>query len=239
VTYRTPHYMLSSLQDYCSGEHGAAEHVWQATMGPEAVVYVNHPACASTRDERRPNFWRGNGVLPRVAQWKDALIAVYRSQEDKGLDYTHAYFPTYAFSAHRLRDGWAFAQQGPAYLALRAANGIELVRRGPGAYAELRSHGRENVWVCMMGQAARDGTFAEFQRKVLGLDVALEGVSARVATPRGDVLSFDWEGPFLVNGDEQSLSGFRHYDGPYCSADWPASEIEVRTADYALRLDFG
>jgi hypothetical protein len=51
-------------------------------------------------------------------------------------------------------------------------------------------------------------------------------------------MAFGWEGPFLVNGVEQPLSGFRHYENPFCTVDAPAQEMEIRTANYLLRLDF-
>jgi hypothetical protein len=34
------------------------------------------------------------------------------------------------------------------------------------------------------------------------------------------------------------LSGFKHYDNPYCTAEMPCSKMEVRTENYLLRLDF-
>jgi hypothetical protein len=238
VTYRTPDYMLCSAQDYCPGEKGYQQHIWQATLGPEAVVYVTHPPCASEEGAHRPNFWHGNYVLPRVAQWKDVLIAVHKLPEDDWLGFTHAYFPAYSVDEDTIRDGWAFARVGAGYLALTAAQGIELVQRGPSAYRELRSHGQENVWLCMMGREAVDGTFGEFQDKVLALDMTLSGLTARYTTLRGESIYFGWGGPLLVNGEAQPLADFKHYDGPYCVADLPASQMDIRYGEYLLRLSF-
>ncbi|MGE5224013.1 MAG: hypothetical protein ACM3PY_16355, partial [Omnitrophica WOR_2 bacterium] len=100
VTYKTPDYLLSSAQDYCPGAKGKQEHIWQATMGTEAVVFTNHPACMSESEAHLPGFWLGNAVLPRVAQWKDTLIAVYNLPENDWMGFTHAYFPIYAFDEH-------------------------------------------------------------------------------------------------------------------------------------------
>ena len=71
VSYRTNDFLLSSAQDYHPGAKGHQEHIWQATLGPDLIVYVNHPTCISEDDAHRPNLWAGNGVLPRVAQWGD------------------------------------------------------------------------------------------------------------------------------------------------------------------------
>jgi hypothetical protein len=252
VTYRTADYMLCSAQDYRPGAQGDREHIWQATLGPDAVVFVNHPACMSQSAARRPNFWRGNGVLPRVAQWKDVLVAVHSLPDDgkpADMGFTHAYFPTYEFDEYTFEENarglrWAFARKGSGYLALAAARGFELLRRGLTAYRELRSYGRQNIWLCMMGRQATDGSFAEFQEAVLALDVEMQAdelhppLNVRCTTPRGERLSFGWEGPLLLDGEEQPLSGYRHYDSPYCVAEMGATEMDIRYGDYTMRLGF-
>jgi hypothetical protein len=243
VTYKTPDYMLCSAQDYRPGESGSQQHIWQATMGPDAVVFVNHPPCLSEEGSHRPDFWHGNVSLPRVAQWKDVLIAVHKLPENDWLGFTHAYFPAYAFDEHVLRDGadgqpWAFARKGEGYLALTAARGLEFITRGDNACRELRSYGQHNVWLCHMGRAAQDGEFSEFQEKVLALDVAFEGLSARWVTLRGETLAFGWEGPLLLAGKEQPITGFKHYENPYCVADLPTSQMEIGFGDQLMRLNF-
>jgi hypothetical protein len=231
--------MLCSAQDYRPGQPGSQEHIWQATLGPDASVFVNHPATMSESSGRRPSCWAGNRILPRVAQWKDALIAVHNASQPGALDYSHAYVPVYEFDEFKLRDGWCFVHKGTGYLALTATQGIELVTRGPGAYRELRSHGAQNVWLCQMGQSTLHGDFRSFQRQVLALDLEWGELAVKYATLSGDRLSFGWHGPFTVNGSEQPLSGFKHYEGPYCNAESGATEMEVRTENYAMMLHFG
>jgi hypothetical protein len=238
VTYRTPDYMLCSAQDYQPGQPGYQQHIWQATMGPDAVVFVTHPPCVSEEGSHRPNFWHGNVALPRVAQWKDALIAVHNLPDDDWMGFTHAYFPLYAFDEHALRDGWAFARKGDGYLALCAAQGLELITQGDNAYRELRSYGQRNVWLCHMGRAARDGSFEQFQQAVLALDVRFDELSARCATLRGETLAFGWEGPLLLNGREEPITGFKHYENLYCDAELGAEQMEICFGEQALRLNF-
>jgi len=238
VTYKTPDYMLCSAQDYRPGEKGYQQHIWQATFDQNAVVVVNHPACVSEEGAHRPNFWCGNFILPRVAQWKDVLIALHRLSDEDWLGFTHAYFPTMAFDEYTLEGRWAFARKGEGYLALFAARGLELIRRGPSAYRELRSRGAQNVWVCQMGRAALDGDFAAFQSKVLALDVQAGDSDVALTTLRGETLAFGWEGALSVNGVKQAITDFKHYENPYCVADLPAASMGIRIEDYLLELDF-
>jgi hypothetical protein len=230
--------MLASAQDYQPGERGVQQHIWQATFDPDAVVFVNHPPCLSEDNSHRPNAWHGNVVLPRVAQWKDVLVAVHKLPADDWLGFTHAYFPTWAFDEHMLRDGWAFARKGDGYLALTASRGIEPAWRGPEALEELRSYGQHNAWLLYMGRAALDGGFADFQEKVLGLDISFEELSVHATTLRGESIDFGWEGPLLVNEHEQPLGGFKHYDNLFCQVELNAEAMEIEFIDQLMRLDF-
>ncbi len=238
VTCKTPDFMLCSAQDYFPGQKGRSEHIWQATLGTAATVFVTHPACASEEDARQPNFWAGNAVLPRVAQWKDALIAVHQLPADDWMGFTHAYFPIYAFDEYVLRQDWAFARKGDGYLALTASQEFSLTKNGHYAFRELRSYGQNNIWLCQMGRVALDGDFSSFQQKILALDIKFSDDSVRCTTLRGEALSFGWQGPFLRNGIEQPLSGFDHYDNPYAASEYPSKQLEVRYGEAVLHLDF-
>jgi hypothetical protein len=243
VTYKTPDYMLCSAQDHRPGEAGKQEHIWQATLDANAVVFATHPGCRSEQDVRWPNFWAGNAILPRVAQWKDVLIAIHKLPVDDLLGFTHAYFPTYAFDEHILREDskghlWAFAKKGSGYLALVASQGFELVRRGHNAFRELHSYGTNNIWVCHMGRSALDGDFGAFQEKVLAMEVVFEDLTVHCNTLRGEKLSFGWQEPFLRDGQEQPLTGFKHYENPYTSTELPCTKIEIQIGENLLRLDY-
>jgi hypothetical protein len=237
VTYKTPDYMLCSAQDYRPGAVGNGEHIWQATMSPSAVVFVNHPQCMNQKDAYPANFWRGNGVLPRVAQWHDLLVAIYKLPDDDWLGYTHAHFPVAAFDQVVLRRGWAFARKGDAYLGLTASMGMKLIKHGPGALRELRSVARHNIWLCQMGRAAQDGSFADFQRAILSRLPTYDELSVSLTSPRGETIAFDWEGPLLVNDIDQPLDGFPHYESPYGNCTLGASQMDIHFADWMLRLN--
>ncbi len=239
VTYRTADGMLSSAQDYRPGEPGRQEHIWQATLGPDAVVFVNQPACLSEEEAHRPNCWRGNAVLPRVVQRRDVLIAVHRFDERNGVAaLTHGHFPTHAFDEYRLEEGWAFACKGDGYVALAAANGWSLTERGQQAYRELRSIGRENIWLCHLGRRDEDGSFADFRSKVSALEVEFEQSSVRCSTLRGETLAFGWTGPLLVDGKEEPITGFKHFENPYCEVELGATQMEIIHGEDAIRLSF-
>jgi len=238
VTYKTPDVMLSSAQDYCPGEKGRLEHIWQATLGKAATVFVTHPACTSEEAARQPNFWAGNAILPRVAQWKDALIALYNLPAEDWMGFTHAYFPALTFDEYVLREGWAFGRKEDGYVAVTNSQGFDFIQQGLYAYRELRSFGQHQVWVCQMGRAKQDGDFIGFQEKVLALPIVYDGLAVRFTTLRGDTLAFDWEKPLQLNGVDQTLSGFKHFDNIYTHTELPCREMVIQYGEDGLHLDF-
>mgnify|MGYP005856485793 CR=1 FL=1 len=236
MTYRTADFMLSSAQDYRPGERGRREHIWQATMSPEALVYTTHPVSFVQSDSREAGWWRGNGRLPRVAQWKDALIALYDLPQDDWLGFTHAYFPTYAFDEYLLDGGWAFARVGDAYLALYAGQGFTLRRDGPDALRELRSPGLRNAWLCQLGAKDTDTSFENFRLRVLAHEPIVEGLHVTWPTIRNERLEFDWAGPLRRNGIEEPITGFKHHESDFGAAEFPAETMDITYGGDVMRL---
>jgi len=72
----------------------------------------------------------------------------------------------------------------------------------------------------------------------LALKPDLDDSSVRCATLRGESLAFGGEGPLLVDGKEQAITGFKHYENPYCEANWPVSQMDIRFQEQVLRLEF-
>jgi hypothetical protein len=238
VIYKTPDYMLSSVQDHRPGVAGQEEAVWRVTLGAEAVVFATHPGSSSESDSRSPGFWAGNGRLPRVGQWKDVLVAIHRLADDDLFGFTHAYFPTAAFDEHVLREGWIFGRRGDGYVALTNSQPIMLTQEGRYALRELRALRREQSWVVQMGRAAVDGDFDAFQTKVLALPLRFGDETVEFGTLRGESVQFAWEGPLLVNGESVPLDNFRHLENAYTVTELGSGVMEIEWAGDGLRLEF-
>ena len=90
-----------------------------------------------------------------------------------------------------------------------------------------------------MGRVVEDGDFAAFQDRVLALPAVFDGLSVRWETLRGDVLAFDWHGPFQKNGEIVPQKVDAHIDSPYCVAEFPATSMDIAYGDVVMRLAFG
>jgi hypothetical protein len=241
-TYRTPDYMLSSAQDYRKGYGGEQQHVWQATLGPNAVCFTTHPA---RRQGNPPNYWSGSGCLPRVAQIKNVVIAIYRLERfpsltvKEALPFTHAWLPRDQFEEVIEREGWIFARHGDGYLALLSENPYEW-RELPGEDQgrEIMVQAKRNIWLCELGRRETDGDFSQFVQRILQAEVQFSASHVVYYSPSQGVLEFGWHGQLRQNGREIPLGEYPRYASPYVQAPFPPEQIEIQLKEYNLNLDW-
>jgi hypothetical protein len=74
------------------GVYGYQQHLFTASLGEDAIVFVNHPGASSDSSSMRPGYWYGNGILPLVRQSDCLLAACYEIPDDYPVSFTHAYF---------------------------------------------------------------------------------------------------------------------------------------------------
>ncbi len=258
-TFRTPDYQLSSAQDYRKGKPGFQQHIWQATLGPDAVVFTLH---RGNEDEVSYKYWVGR--FPRAAQVRNVLIALYDvpdaalpgpstvlppdaggnampspgpSQEEL-LAYTVAVLRRDAFDEVIEQNGWVLARKGDGYVALRSQQPTswtaDRVLQGEGLIAE----GRRNIWICQLGRRAVDGSFENWTEQIIAAPVTFGDLTVTYRAPGVGEIRFAWEGPLTVDGEPVSLEGYRRFDNPYCQADFGQGRYEIVHAGERLTIDF-
>jgi hypothetical protein len=241
-TYRTPDYMLSCAQDYRAGYGGDQQHIWQATLGPDAVCFTTHPARLSGKT---PNYWAGSGSLPRAAQIKNVLIAIYRISRGPALYipnelfYTHAWLPRDQFDEVLESEGWIFARYGEGYLALLSQHPYEW-RELPGEdqNREVIVHARNNIWICELGRAEVNGNFQAFMEQILAAPVAFRDSRVTYHSPSMGVIEYGWKGALRHEGREVALRDYPRYGNRYVQTEFPAEQIEVSRGERRLSLDW-
>jgi hypothetical protein len=253
VTYRTPDYMLSSAQDYRKGEKGYQQHIWQATLDSYAVVFATNPDSLDEGDNHRPSYWMSDGRLPRTAQYKNLLIALYDIPthpsapyplETRHYAFSHAYFPKWAFDevkevpAGKNGGGWIFGKRGDGYVALYVDQAYKWTETDPDAGQEVISLGYKNVYICQMGRKAVDGSFENFIAAVTKADLSVNGLTVRYDAPGLGLATFDWQSPFIVGGNRISLRDYPRWDNPYTNSPFDSSHYTITFQGMSLDLDF-
>lgn len=201
--YRTSTYAMSSIADFRPGLKGYQEHVLHLAFSPVAQVWVNHPGELFAHGAGRPCFWAGNGYLPKVGQYKGLGVLLFQVDEQHDADYTHAYFPAYAFERVERKDSWVFAEREGGYVALYAANGLTFTEEGVNKGRELVSAGRQNVWLIRAADRHEFSSLEQYMDSMLGMasHISSESLQVRVNDPLLGEVCFGWEEPLTVNGE--------------------------------------
>lgn len=239
ITRRTPDGMLSAAVDYRPGEMGIQEHLWQATLSPEAVIFTTYPGNSQEHGNARPNFWAGSARLPRVAMHDRTVICLYRLEAGVGLELTHAYFPAAMFDEYVVQGNWACARVGEGYVALWGDGKLALTETGRHVGQELRSRGAGQVWLCHCGRTADDGDFASFCHAVMQHSPQTDGLSVQWTTPTGHRLTFAWEGALKVDDQAVDWDDIPHYENRYTNTPLNAKTMTIRHEDQQIVLHLG
>jgi hypothetical protein len=237
-TYRTLAFALTSVADGTTPALRNRRRRWQATLSPEAVVFVNHPAHLGDEQDDLPNFWMGDASPPRLAHWRDTLVALYRLPAADWLGFTHAYFPLYAFDETLIRDNWVLGRRGNGLIALTASVPITVVSTGPGAHRDVRAVGREVAWLCQLGSTQEQKSITEFLEQLQARTKRLAIEAVDFTSPHGERIEFGWEQALFVNGLRREAASDRHYDTPYCVVEFPAELMNIQVGNQVLQLDF-
>ena len=240
TTCRTPYYMLSSAQDFRPGYGGHRQHVWQATLGPQAVCFTTHPARNSGSP---PNYWDGNGSLPRVAQINNVLIAIYNIYDKRALELknrlllTHAWLPQQHFDQIVEQNGWVFARYQDAYLALRSQQPYEWHTAPEEKHPhELKVHGKQNIWICELGCKPDDGSFEDFIQHIAHALITFDRNSVVYHSPTQGQIWFGWQGQLRRNGKPLPLDDYPRYDNPYSQVAFDDDHVLIEHEKHDLSL---
>lgn len=243
LTFRTPDYMLSTAQDYRRGFGGDQQHIWQATLAPDAVCFTTHPA--GREREESPDYWTGSGSLPRSAQVKNVAISLYHISTLPALyvpntnRFTHAWLPKDRFDEVAERGRWIFARKDRGYLALWSREAWHWqAEEGPDKDREIIAPGTQNIWICELGREAADGSFGEFMGRILAAPLETRGLSVRYQSPSQGLLEFGWHGPLRQNGAPVDLEVQGRYENPYTRAEFPAETVLLELNGHSLLLDW-
>ncbi len=264
--WRSPQVSLASALDHRKGEMRDQGQGWEATIDPYARVFTTHPmtdADQSTewKDDPDPGYWTGEASMPRSAQIENTAIHLYLPAYDETQDpilalvfryqdYTHAYFPQDHFDEVRQEGHWTIGARDGGYIALWSWREPTWREYDPAVYAtngmeqpfDLQAlGGPDNAWVVEVG-TDEDGTFDEFVAAVTATEPEVERagdtISVDWTSPTNGELSFGWDEPFLVDGEEQELTDFPRHDSPWGQVERLAKQYRLTAGESVLDLDF-
>ena len=232
-TFRTPEYLLGCAQDFRSGSPGYQQLIWSATLGRRAVVFTTNPAPANV-PYGRPGPWVGNGVLPKVVQHRNVLIALHRVRpcpiydqppwyrEDR----VHAWFPRGAFDEVRECGGWCFGRKGDGFIGLRPLKPAVWAAPQPDLAARIGSaepyewvvDDVDVAWICELGSRRGSGSFARFVDQLIAARVSGDVDQIIYESPSLGRIEAGWLRDFTVAGQPVAVHDYPRFENPYCQA---------------------
>jgi hypothetical protein len=242
-SFQTPHYHLGCAQSYRPGSPGYQQFIWCATLGVDTVVFTTNPAPPDV-PYGRPGPWVGHGVLPKVVQYRNVLVAMHRVRpcpiydqppwfrEDR----VHAFFPRCRFDEIVDRAGWCLARKGDAFIALKPVSAQSPVwkpaaelseRLGSDLPYEWDVADTDVTWICEMGCTQAHENFAAFVAQIC--QARMEGgiEHLRYHSPSTGVLETGWDRSLFVDGEEIVISGYPRFANPFCHAPFDSEVVSI------------
>ncbi len=193
-------------------------------------------------------YWNGSMALPMIVQHRSAAIIAYQLNdlEERLSDpATHAWFPKAMFDSTKLVSAgggtWAFGQKAAGYVALYSAKPLAWQTQGPWTDKELIADGNANIFVCLVGNEAKFGSFDAFQQQVKSAYLHVSGVDGLAglecsfdvpgetapagSAPRLELFYDDARGRFA--GSDLDLDLFPRWDAPYATVPWKSQNYTI------------
>lgn len=240
LTYRTPHYLLTSAQHYHPGEFGDQQHIWQAALPGDISVFATHPGATTLASASRPttpSAWVGNGIEPDVAQSKNVILALYDTNVRPGYfegfrhELTHLFFPFARFDQTSLGRTWLAGRRDDSLIGLVSLEPLEMVTE-----AEVVQRGRVTGWGVVVTDRSQFRSLNHFVEELRQHPLRLRGSTLTWTSPRHKY-ALTWRGAFRV--DEVTVrSEYPRYDTDWSHTPRFPDEIVVRGQNSTLRLNW-
>ena len=170
--------------------------------------------------------------------------------------YTHAFLPQDHFDEVVSSGRWTFARSGGEYLALYSWRTPEWVTYDPAVvdtngmtrpFELVAPGGPNNVWITELGSEATNGSFDRFRSSIESVEPVITplgdpgaystGFDVEWTSPTEGRITFGWDRPLVVDGNEVPISGYPRIDSPWADVPFDSTSYEIRAGDHSLSLD--
>ncbi|SER96641.1 hypothetical protein SAMN05443377_12324 [Propionibacterium cyclohexanicum] len=239
-TFRTPSYLLSSVQRYHPGEFGGRHHLWQACLPGGISVFGNQPAGSRMNQSDQPqeaSEWVGNGLNPDIAQSDDVLLVQYDLRGRQGRFegarrlYSHIYFPFVDFDETRMGIHWVAGRRGGSYIGILSTAPLDLVSE-----TEIVQRGVRIGYAVICADEWEFGSLMGFVQRLKEYWISLDNGFLRLATAYG-IYELEWGGDFLVNRKKVDTD-YPRYSSHVVEAPRYPRALRVESARNRLVLDW-
>jgi hypothetical protein len=208
--YKTAWFSMSSANDFHVGKKGMQENPFHLLFSATEQIWINHPGELAEFGHARPSYWAGNGILPRVNQYRGFASIIFSIPESHPVDFTHIYFPTMEFFCWEQKGKWLFAKtRKGAFLAIYNSNSMELKTFGPNTNREYISKGRTSIYLIRVSEPDEFSSYESFTNAMeQNVRIQIENLGFEVDDPLLGTLQGGWSHSLRHNGKLLQYSGF-------------------------------
>ncbi|RME01077.1 MAG: hypothetical protein D6814_02260 [Calditrichaeota bacterium] len=260
-SYMTRHFALGSMQGGIL--QPIQQHTWDVTFvtdSPYASIFSVHPFMGEkdlgmffpeemkfALDEvarfhtyyGSEDKWPASSPYEQTFQHKNAIIVLYNIPPGAKFPHIDAFFP--GDLDHRDIDptGWIFCQAAQTYIAYFPLKPYQWLKDKDGY--RLRSWELKNGCVVEVASSDDYATFDAFKQQIrannLVFDQFDKNMMVSYTTSGGEVMTFSYDGPRLLNGVPVDFADYKLFHGPFLNAEIGSGKLSIRYQDQGLVLD--
>lgn len=183
--------------------------------------------------------WASSSPFEQTFQHKNALIVLYNIPEGEKFGHIDGFFPKDLARREVDGSGWIFCQAGPAFLGYYPLQPYEW--REDRDCFRLRSRHLKNGCVIEVAQQSDYPSFEAFKSQIrsnnLLHDTFDRTLSVSYTTSAGDVMTFAYDGPRLLNGHSIDFAEYKLFRGPFLNAQIGSRKLELLHHGKGVMLD--
>lgn len=239
-TYRTPGYLLSSVQRHRPGRFGDQQHLWHAALPGNIAVFATHPGSTMLGGPQlpgTPNAWVGNGINPDIAQHDNVLLSLHDTRARRGYlegrrhQFSHLYFPFALFDRTEFRGRVLAGRRGDIMIGIVGLNRLDMESE-----SEVLQRGRVTGWAVMLTDRSEFSSLKRFLDHLTMWRLYYRGEALEWSTAMHQYELY-WNGPFEVDGEKQHTA-YPRYDTPWAQVPRRPETVTISGSSADLHLNW-
>lgn len=261
-TYMTADFALGSMQGGVL--QPIQQHTWDVsfvTESPYASIFSVHPFVGEEDIGRffpeemkftveevarfhtyygDENKWSASSPYEQTFQHQNAIIVLYNIPEGTRFPHIDAFFPKDLQRLEFDDSGWIFCQAGRAFVAYYPLKPYQWLEEADGF--RLRSRDLKNGCVVEVASEADYPDFQTFKAQIRSNNLVYDQFDKTLTlsyTPsNGNVMTFTYDGPRLLNGRPVRFEEYGLFQGPFLKAEVGKRKLEIRYKQQGIMIDF-
>ena len=260
--YMTGSYALGSLQGGIL--QPIQQHTWDVTYISEKAnntIFTLHPFYSGKElamffpEEQKflsddvnryhlvytdPNKWNSSSPYEQTFQHKNAIIVLYNIDKEVRHSHIDGFFPKTLNERTEDPSGWIFCRAGSVYVAFFPLKPYEWIEEK--VNWRWRSNVLKNSVVTEVGSSEEDGSFGEFQKRIIRSKPALseddKTLTVQYRTRAGDEMKFTYGGERILNGKKLDFKTYKLFNGPFIQSERGSGIVRMLSRGQVRELDF-